>query len=253
MKFLVILKEKNSEEIVFPAGNHHLFLLIKSDRLDVCNSLADDVICLMGNDLLNFYKTIGFQNRPTKNFSNNLGRDLTGFLDGSRNTHHSLDAVLDSAIITNYDDVNHIGGSYLYTSRFIHNIIKIRSLNDNEKNNLIGRDITKETGVNTPSNPQLSDLRNVTDERVRRYHINRGFGAMYRQSMPFIDGNTSGLIFIAFSGSIRKEIRPALERMAGHHDENGSLDALLDVSRSVKNGYYYIPTIAELELLSKEE
>jgi deferrochelatase/peroxidase EfeB len=70
--------------------------------------------------------------------------------------------------------------------------------------------------------------------------------------MPFRMRNESGLIFTAFSCSIKSEILNSLRRMAGHFSDDGSVDALFDITRSVTNGFYYVPTIAELEALMSD-
>jgi len=115
-----------------------------------------------------------------------------------------------------------------------------------KKSYIIGRDYTRITGNNSPENPLLNDNRNFSIPRVNRYHINRGYGAIYRQSMPYISDNESGLLFIAFSGSI-EEFTSALKRMAGHKSDDGSIDAVFEITRSTKNGFYYVPTIKELQ------
>jgi len=247
------IKQKNTENVLFPAPKHDdLFIFVKSDRIDVANVLVDKVISRLSKfGLLDFSKTIGFTHRPHQGYRIGLGRDLTGFIDGTRNAFFNLEIIIDSVAITALDDPTgtHQGGSYMYTSKFVHDLLKYETLNETQKNHIIGRDISSVIGPNIPENPRLPDYKNLSDPVVRRYHINNGFGAMYRQSMPFISGNESGLYFIAFSGSL-SEMKDALFRMAGHNNDQGLHDALFDITRSTHNGFFYVPTLVELNQLA---
>jgi len=159
-----------------------------------------------------------------------------------------LEIIIDSVAIPPFDagpNSTHQGGSYMYTSKFVHDLLKFETLNETQRNHIIGRDMAQIIGPNIPENPRLPDYKNLSDPVVRRYHINNGFGAMYRQSMPFISGNESGLLFIAFSGSL-SEMKDACNRMAGHSNDIGLHDALFDITRSVHNGFFYVPTLIEL-------
>lgn len=68
-------------------------------------------------------------------------------------------------------------------------------------------------------------------------------------AMPFIEGSAEGLLFVAFSGQA-EELPSALQRMAGHHQLDGLSDALLSITRSVENGFFYVPSLTELRLIS---
>jgi len=130
-----------------------------------------------------------------------------------------------------------------------------------EKSHLVGRDysVVKQEQRRTyldVYNPRLDDVFSVTKakgandaipEHARKYHINRGFGAMIRQAWPWGTVEEAGLAFLAFSLSLR-QIDDALRRMAGETD--GYVDALLSVTRSVKNAYFYVPTLVEIERIS---
>lgn len=55
------------------------------------------------------------------------GRDLSGFMDGSRNAP-SKRAIIDSAVINVDFDVENadwIGGSFVFTSKFLHDLDKV--------------------------------------------------------------------------------------------------------------------------------
>jgi deferrochelatase/peroxidase EfeB len=55
------------------------------------------------------------------------GRDLSGFMDGSRNAP-SKRAIIDSAVINvdfDVDNADWIGGSFVFTSKFLHDLDKV--------------------------------------------------------------------------------------------------------------------------------
>jgi len=83
---------------------------------------------------------------------------------------------------------------------------------------------------------------------ANRFHTNRAHAAIYRQSMPFIQGTEEGLFFVAFSRFI-DEFERAFNRMCGHYQEDGSTDALFEFTKAISSEYYYIPSLKELESL----
>jgi putative iron-dependent peroxidase len=151
------IKTKNEDRVVFQAEYDDLYFIVKSDALDLCELLASWVMEELNKaGLSSLEKIVGFLHEPTTRYDINLGRDLTGFIDGSRNPGCNLAEVLDSVLITRREDPKHIGGSFVYISKFIHNLEKFHSLKTEEKNVIIGRDITKEVASypdNIPENP----------------------------------------------------------------------------------------------------
>jgi len=107
---------------------------------------------------------------------------------------------------------------------------------------------------NRPENPRL-DQTEYRSKHVRdaepapnRFHTNRAHGAIYRQSMPFVQGNTEGLFFVAFT-RFMDEFERAINRMCGHYQPDGSTDALFDITSAMTSEYYYVPSVVELEQL----
>jgi len=156
------------------------------------------------------------------------------------------------------DDGRHIGGSYMYAGRFIHDLVKFHSMTDEEKSNTVGRDYTKVTPHkgydNRPENPRLdaeyyrSKGQQTSEVFETRFHTHRGHGSIYRQAMPYIQGSDQGLYFICFSRAL-SEIDNALKRMTGHFQSDGSTDGLFDFTRAVTSNYYYCPSLEELQTL----
>jgi putative iron-dependent peroxidase len=254
----------SNDQPLFPASDEDIFLFIKSNRIDLCNMLSSKILVnIKSAGLKTFGQTIGFGHNPTKEFRPNMGRDLTGFIDGTRNPDHLLRALVDQTLIFPLDDDgNHVAGSYMYAGKFIHNLEKFHKLSDKEKSSIIGRDITKVKSHrgydDRAENPRLDEeYYRSKDQKTgevfdSRFHTLRGHGSMYRQAMPFISGPDQGLYFICFSRSL-VEIDNALKRMAGHFQGDGSTDAVLDITRAVTSNYYYCPSLEELKSLRKND
>jgi Dyp-type peroxidase family len=233
---------------VFPKWEGgHIFVLCKSNSIDSVIDLVRSYIEMYGKNQFNednvksYTQTIGF--------AYNGGKDLTGFIDGTRNPDHMLRALTDQVLIHPGDCPNdkadtHVGGCYAYAGKFVHDLKKFRAMSDEEKNNLMGRDlrvVTPHKGFdNRPENPRL--------ENAPEYaHTNRGHGSMYRQAYPFRNENEEGLFFCAFSRFL-SEIDSALNRMAGHV-ESGEVDGVFKFSKNVHSNYYYVPSVPELQEL----
>ena len=143
-------------------------------------------------------------------------------------------------------------------------------MDNTEKSNIIGRDyskVQKHVGYDhRAENPRLDndEYRNRGARNTsapNRYHTNRGHAPIYRQAMPYISGSDQGLYFIAFARSL-DEFDLVLDRMSGKFQEDGSTDALFDISqywltnfliffRAVTSNYYYCPSLKELETLNE--
>jgi len=254
------LHAKNTKEVLFPTVGADIFLFAKSSRMDVAYELSKLFLIQLGKSVEDFDRTQSFAYMPTTEYEPNLSRDLTGFIDGTRNPDHLLRAIVDEVLIFPGDDEKrHVGGCYMYTGKFVHDLEKFRSFSDDQKSQLVGRDFAKERRNkgydHRPENPRLDDdiyrSKNIRDGKPanNRFHTNRGHAAIYRQSMPFFHGNQEGLNFIAFSRFI-SEFDNALKRMCGHYQPDGSTDGLFEFTRATTSGYYYVPSLEELELLA---
>jgi putative iron-dependent peroxidase len=248
---LVEFKEKVSKfsaQIGFPATGGDIFFYSKAISQDL-NVIARQI----------FLRGIGEDNISkldhTTGFKYLGGKDLTGFIDGTRNAPLEF-IIIDAAIIHpgDEDSDSNAGGSYLLTSRFVHNLKKFESLSIAEKSKVIGRDLSTVIDSSNPKLPDAMDhLKNPASypsSPSSNYHINRGFGAMYRQGWPYSTLDESGLYFMGFSRSLR-ELDAALNRMIGlgTNDET-QIDNLLHFSTAVTTNYYYCPSVTQLQKLA---
>jgi len=241
-------RHKKTNELLFPAGGGDLYIMAKSDRVDICYELVKKVVYALGDSVSHTKQTLGFRYLGGKMFGYDYAKDLTGFIDGTRNPDHLLRAIVDEVIILPDDEKEpaHVGGSYLYTGRFVHDLKKFFKMPDEDKSHIIGRVYGKESphkGYDTrPENPRHEGAHHAA-------HVFRGFGAMYRHAYPYRYEQEEGLFFTAYSRSL-EELDSAISRMAGHFEEDGSTDNLLSISRNVTSNYYYVPSLDELNSLT---
>jgi putative iron-dependent peroxidase len=126
LKDFTDIKSKDNST-VFPATGGDLFLLVKSNsRQDLCFELAFEFLTLLDKNVEKKTQTPGFRYKG--------GRDLTGFIDGTRNPDHLLRALVDVTIIFPDDDrVSHEAGSYMYAGRYVHDLPKFHKMPEDHK------------------------------------------------------------------------------------------------------------------------
>jgi len=251
-RYLKPFENKRSlvHNIEFPATGGHLFLYSKcKDRLDLCFESAK-----------RFVKSLGFENISKISSDNGFkymgGKDLTGFTDGTRNPPFQ-NIIMDVGIIHKEDEIGeetfNVGGSYAFVSKFIHDLSKFEKLSSEDKSQIIGRDL------NSANNPRLSDtfahLGIISGSinlksKPSNYHINKSYGVMFRQSWPFGTPEECGLLFLAFSRSL-KEIDDSLSRMLGiaSNATSNDVDNLFQITKPLSANYFYCPSIKQLSCL----
>lgn len=240
-------KPKGKDTIAFPKTGGDIFIMTKSNRLDLCYEISKNSIQSLGKNLKTSNVTCGFAYMPVPM----AAKDLTGFIDGTRNPDHLLRAIVDEVLIFPEDEGNdqHVGGTYLYAGKFIHDLKKFNTFSNEEKSNLVGRDITTvkpHVGYDTrPENPQLKNPHHTS-------HTQRGYGSMYRHAMPFREETEEGLYFVSVSRSL-DELDTAINRMAGQYNEKGELDGLFKFTKAKTSNYYYVPSLDELKKLKYEK
>jgi porphyrinogen peroxidase len=242
-------KEKLSKDnnVVFPKTGGDLFVMVKSTRMDLCYEFTKRFVGKLNDNVKEYKEILGFRYMPVPM----AAKDLSGFLDGTRNPDHLLRAIADEVVIfpddNDDEDESHAGGTYMYTGKFVHNLKKFDSFKTDEKNQIIGRDYHQSKPHkgydNRPENPTL-------EKPSPSSHIQRGYGNMYRHAMPFRGETEEGLYFVAVSRSL-DDLDTALNRMSGHFDKEGSLDNLFKFTKAVTSNYYYVPSMLELKNLEK--
>jgi putative iron-dependent peroxidase len=156
-------------------------------------------------------------------------RDLTGFIDGSKNP--TLINAPDIALIP--EPGPGAGGSILLLQKWAHDSVAWESLPVQRQENVIGR--TKVDSVELENKPNDSHVAR-TDQDV--------FGKIFRRNMPFGTVTEHGTMFVGFSSDQRRLVE-MLESMAGLKD--GVRDALTSYTRALTGSYYFVPSISGLK------
>ncbi|HKW71981.1 MAG TPA: Dyp-type peroxidase [Candidatus Dormibacteraeota bacterium] len=155
-------------------------------------------------------------------------RDLTGFIDGTKNP--TLVDAPGIALIA--DPAPGAGGSILLLQKWAHDVADWESQPVQRQEEVIGR--TKPDSVELDPNP--------TDSHVTRTDQEK-FGEIFRRNMPFGTVTDHGTMFVGFS-SDQRPLAAMLESMAGKRD--GVRDALTLFTRPLTGAYYFVPSLEAL-------
>jgi len=224
-------------------GRHHapstpgdLLFHIRAESMDVCFELAGRIVGAMGGAVTVVDEVHGF-----KFFDN---RDLLGFVDGTENPDGPI-AV--SATQVGDEDRDFAGGCYVHVQKYVHDMDSWNSLSTEEQERVIGRtkldDIEMDDAVK-PANSHIA-LNVITDDDGNELKI-------MRHNMPFgeVGKGEFGTYFCGFACSPRR-IEQMLENMFVGRPP-GNYDRLLDFSRAVTGGLFFVPSEARLEALAEQ-
>jgi putative iron-dependent peroxidase len=164
-------------------------------------------------------------------FRHKDGHDLTGYEDGTENPHD--DAAIAAALLSQGAD-GHVGASFAAIQQWQHDLKGFHQLSAADKDNIMGR--------------RLSDNEEIDDAPVSA-HVKRTAQESFapeafvvRRSMPWIEGDRAGLMFLAFGFSL-DAFEAQLRRMSGLED--GITDGLYRISRPITGGYYWCPPLQD--------
>lgn len=203
-----------------PATQHDAVVWLAGSSYDVVFDAARQVVAAVAKSA-----TLGDE---TAGWSYRADRDLTGFIDGSKNP--SLLEAQDAALIP--DGVPGAGGTILLLQKWTHDIGRWESLPTGEQEKVIGR--TKPASIELDPRP--------TDSHVARTDQD-DFGTIFRRNMPFGTVAQHGTMFVGFSPE-QGRLSRMLESMAGR--VTGERDALTRYTTAVTGAYYFVPSIDAL-------
>lgn len=170
------------------------------------------------------------QVQVTESFRYLSGHDLTGYEDGTENP-------VDDEAVEVVTAKGAEGGSYAAVQHWEHDLEFFKSLPQQEQDHIIGR--------------RLSDNEEI-DDAPESAHVKRTEmedfdpeAFVVRRSMPYIDGDVAGLVFLAFGKSL-DEFEVQMRRMIGLDDD--IIDGLFRFSRPVTGGYYWCPPVVNGKL-----
>jgi len=154
-------------------------------------------------------------------------RDLTGYEDGTENPTGE-DAV--AAAIVSGADSERDGGSFVAVQRWVHDLDAFEAMRPGERDHVVGRRLSDNEEIDDA--PAYSHVKRAAQESYEPEAF------MVRRSMPFVQEDQEGLLFVAFGESLDRYER-VLRRMSGLDD--GIVDGLFRFSHPVSGGYYFCP------------
>ncbi|MBT3032387.1 MAG: Dyp-type peroxidase [Candidatus Thiodiazotropha sp. (ex Codakia orbicularis)] len=158
-------------------------------------------------------------------------RDLTGYEDGTENPE-GQEAV--NAGIVQGAGQGMDGSSFVAVQQWVHDLDHFQSLDEAERDNIIGRRISDNEEIETA--PPSAHVKRTAQEDFDPEAF------ILRRSMPWADEHQSGLVFVAFGHSL-DAFEALLSRMTGKDD--GICDALFRFSRPVSGSYYWCPPVKD--------
>jgi putative iron-dependent peroxidase len=160
-----------------------------------------------------------------------LGRDLTGYEDGTENPVDD-DAV--AAAFVPEGKKGMAGSSFVAVQQWVHDLRRFSSFPQTEQDHIIGR--------RKSDNEEIGDAPLSAHTKRTEQESFEPEAFVLRRSMPFADPTGEGLIFVAFGKSF-DAFEVQLRRMVGLED--GITDALFRFSRPTTGGYYWCPPVRD--------
>lgn len=167
--------------------------------------------------------------RMAEAFRYGIGRDLTGYEDGTENPEGE-DA--EAAAIVGAGTEQVAGGSFAAVQHWLHDLDGFAALSGAERDNIIGR--------RQSDNEELEDAPASAHVKRTAQESFSPEAFVVRRSMPWAEDGQAGLVFLAFGHSL-DAFEALMRRMAGLED--GIVDALFRFSRPLAGGYYWCPPL----------
>ncbi|MBO1114763.1 Dyp-type peroxidase [Bordetella petrii] len=213
-----------------------LLLHIRADQMDLCFELATQVLGQLGEAVTVVDEVHGFRYFDL--------RSMVGFVDGTENPEGQ--EALDFTLVGG-EDPDFAGGSYVLVQKYLHDMAGWNALPVETQERIIGRtklsDIELDESVKpTSSHSSLTTL-TENGEEVK----------IVRDNMPFGRPGSGefGTYFIGYARS-PAPMEQMLENMVVGRPP-GNYDRLLDFSRAVTGGLFFVPSANLLEALEARE
>ncbi len=219
-----------------PATPGDLLFHIRAARMDLCFELAAQIMARLWGAVTVADEVHGF-----RYFDH---RDLLGFVDGTENPEGQL--AYDSVIIGS-EDPAYAGGSYVIVQKYVHDLDAWNALPTEQQERVIGR--TKLADIELADDVKPSYAHNALTTITE----NGTEVKIVRDNMPFgsVGAGEYGTYFIGYARS------PAVTELMLRNMfiglPEGNYDRILDVSRAVTGGLFFVPPAAMLESLGDDE
>jgi porphyrinogen peroxidase len=230
-------REFGSGERLAVATPGDILIHIRADQTDLCFELATQLMNRLEGAATTVDEVHGFRNFDM--------RAMIGFVDGTENPEG--DEAVHFTVIDDADP-GFAGGSYVLVQKYLHNMKGWNALPVEAQEHIIGRtklqDIELEPGVKPSwSHSSLTTLADAEGNEIKILRDNMPFGRPGQGEF--------GTFFIGYARS-PQPIEQMLENMFVGNPP-GNYDRLLDFSRAVTGGLFFVPSEPLLEALADRE
>ena len=166
--------------------------------------------------------------RQVDGFKYDIGRDLTGYEDGTENPvgPEAIETAFVSGAGPGLD-----GSSYVAVQQWVHDFDAFNRLTREEQDQAIGR--YRETNEEFDA-PESAHVKRTAQESFDPEAF------LLRRSLPWSNASGNGLMFVGFGRNL-DAFEVQMHRMIGRDD--GIVDGLFHFSRPVTGGYYWCPPL----------
>ncbi|MFP3567384.1 Dyp-type peroxidase [Paraburkholderia sp. SIMBA_030] len=226
-------REFGSGERVAVSTPGDILLHIRADQMDLCFELATHLMGRLGTAVTAVDEVHGFRYFDQ--------RSMVGFVDGTENPTGN-EAV--TFTVVGAEDPEFAGGSYVLVQKYLHDMAGWNALPVETQERIIGRsklsDIELDEAVKPSSSHSSLTTLEENGEEVK----------ILRDNMPFGRPGSGefGTYFIGYARS-PAPIEQMLENMFVGRPP-GNYDRLLDFSRAVTGGLFFVPSEPLLEALA---
>jgi putative iron-dependent peroxidase len=213
-----------------------ILLHIRADQMDLCFELATQLVGRLGAAISVVDEVHGFRYFDM--------RSMVGFVDGTENpTGREVAAFT----LIGDEDPAFAGGSYVLVQKYMHDMAGWNALSVEAQERIIGRTKLSDIELDAAVKPSSSHSSLTTIEE------NGEEVKILRDNMPFgrPGAGEFGTYFIGYARS-PGPIEQMLENMFVGRPP-GNYDRLLDFSRAVTGGLFFVPSATLLEALADRE
>ncbi|TDV34326.1 putative iron-dependent peroxidase [Paraburkholderia caballeronis] len=230
-------REFGSGERVAVATPGDLLLHIRADQMDLCFELATQLMNRLEGAVTTVDEVHGFRNFDM--------RAMIGFVDGTENPSGSEAAHF---TVIGDDDPAFAGGSYVLVQKYLHDMKGWNALPVEMQERIIGRTKLSDIELDETVKPAWSHSSLTTLETPDGDEIK-----IVRDNMPFGRPGSGefGTYFIGYARS-PQPIEQMLENMFVGQPP-GNYDRLLDFSRAVTGGLFFVPSQPLFEALADRD
>ncbi len=227
----------------FRAGTRHavstpgdLLFHIRAERMDLCFELAAQIMTRIGDAVTTADEVHGFRYFDA--------RDLLGFVDGTENPRGPEIA---EATLIGDEDPAFTGGSYVIVQKYLHDLAGWNALSTEAQEKIIGRMKLSDIELDDSVKPTCAhNALTVITENGQQLQI-------LRDNMPFGRPGTSefGTYFIGYCRTPRITEQMIENMFIGRPP--GNYDRILDFSRAVTGGLFFVPTVTFLDNVTPDD